>query len=106
MKHARTASAGTGTAVADAMPFVPTGATLGELREAVQGCRGCPLYRNATQAVLGEGRASARIVMVGEQPGDREDVAGRPFVGPGGCWIGPWKKPGSRARTFRACLKS
>jgi DNA polymerase len=50
----------------------------------VQRCRGCDLYRDATQAVLGEGRAAARVVFVGEQPGDREDLAGRPFVGPAG----------------------
>jgi uracil-DNA glycosylase family protein len=47
-------------------------------------CRRCPLYRNATQTVFGEGPASARIMLVGEQPGDQEDLAGRPFVGPAG----------------------
>jgi uracil-DNA glycosylase len=67
-----------------AAPFVPSGATLAELRTAVQGCEGCELYRHATQAVLGEGPPNARIVMVGEQPGDKEDLAGRPFVGPAG----------------------
>jgi uracil-DNA glycosylase len=70
-----------------AEPFVPRRATLPQLAAAVQGCRGCELYRNATQAVLGEGPASARIVMVGEQPGDREDLAGRPFVGPAGALL-------------------
>jgi DNA polymerase len=59
-------------------------ANLAQLREAVQQCRGCDLYRNATQAVLGEGRPRARIVLVGEQPGDKEDIAGLPFVGPAG----------------------
>lgn len=62
------------------------------LREAVQGCRGCDLYRNATQAVFGEiearGKSGARksvaVMMIGEQPGDREDIEGRPFVGPAG----------------------
>lgn len=54
------------------------------LREAVQGCRACDLYAQATQAVLGEGRPGARVMLVGEQPGDREDVQGRPFVGPAG----------------------
>ena len=68
----------------DASPFVPAGATLPQLRAAVQGCKGCELYRGATQAVLGEGPAGARIVMIGEQPGDKEDIAGRPFVGPAG----------------------
>jgi DNA polymerase len=67
-----------------AAPFVPQGATLPQLRDAAQACQGCELYKNATQAVLGEGPARARIVMVGEQPGDREDLAGRPFVGPAG----------------------
>jgi len=57
---------------------------MAQLRGAAQRCQGCELYRNATQAVLGEGPATARIVMVGEQPGDREDLAGRPFVGPAG----------------------
>jgi DNA polymerase len=50
----------------------------------VQGCRGCPLYANATQAVFGEGAAHAEVMLVGEQPGDQEDLAGRPFVGPAG----------------------
>ena len=54
------------------------------LREAVQTCRGCPLYREATQAVFGEGDASARVMIVGEVPGDFEDRAGAPFVGPAG----------------------
>ena len=64
--------------------FVPPHATLPVLREVVQDCRGCDLYRNATQAVLGEGPTNAHIMLVGEQPGDREDLAGRPFVGPAG----------------------
>jgi uracil-DNA glycosylase family protein len=64
--------------------YVPPGATLDRLCSAVQACRGCDLYRHATQAVCGEGRSNARIVMVGEQPGDKEDLAGKPFVGPAG----------------------
>jgi uracil-DNA glycosylase family protein len=64
--------------------FLPPRPTLPKMREAVQGCRGCPLYLGATQAVFGEGAADARIVLVGEQPGDREDVEGHPFVGPAG----------------------
>jgi uracil-DNA glycosylase len=68
----------------DATPYVPPGATLAELREAAQKCKGCELYRHATQAVLGEGPSRARILMVGEQPGDKEDLAGKPFVGPAG----------------------
>lgn len=67
-----------------AAPFVPARATLPQLAEAAQRCRGCELYRHATQAVLGEGPAAARVLMVGEQPGDKEDLAGRPFVGPAG----------------------
>jgi uracil-DNA glycosylase len=71
----------------DARPFVPQGADLAELWAAAQKCRGCDLYRHATQAVLGEGPPSARIVMVGEQPGDKEDLAGHPFVGPAGALL-------------------
>ncbi len=64
--------------------FIPAGASLEQLREAAQGCRGCDLYRHATQAVFGEGQTTPRLVMVGEQPGDKEDLAGHPFVGPAG----------------------
>ena len=67
-----------------AEPFVPERRTLPALREAVQGCRGCDLYRNATQAVFGEGARHAEVLFVGEQPGDQEDRAGVPFVGPAG----------------------
>jgi DNA polymerase len=58
--------------------------TLGGLRRAVHECRGCDLWRNATQAVFGEGLARADVMLVGEQPGDKEDLAGHPFVGPAG----------------------
>jgi uracil-DNA glycosylase len=67
-----------------AAAFLPDRKSLPALREAVQGCRGCDLYKNATQAVFGEGAAHAEVVLVGEQPGDKEDLAGRPFVGPAG----------------------
>ena len=67
-----------------AAPFLPARRTLPAMRAAVQGCRGCDLYKCATQAVFGEGAAHARIMLIGEQPGDAEDVAGRPFVGPAG----------------------
>jgi uracil-DNA glycosylase family protein len=67
-----------------AADFLPERRTMPSLREAVQGCRGCSLYANATQAVFGEGPAKAEIVMVGEQPGDQEDRRGKPFVGPAG----------------------
>lgn len=59
-------------------------ANLVEAREAVQACQRCPLYKHATQAVFGEGSRSAEVMFVGEQPGDQEDLAGRPFVGPAG----------------------
>jgi uracil-DNA glycosylase len=67
-----------------AAEFVPAHPTLTVLREAVQHCHGCDLYRFATQAVAGEGRRESRIVLIGEQPGDEEDKTGRPFVGPSG----------------------
>jgi len=57
---------------------------LDAVREEARGCRRCDLYRNATQTVFGEGPVGARIMLVGEQPGDQEDLAGRPFVGPAG----------------------
>lgn len=63
---------------------MPQKQTLPAMREAVQGCRGCGLYAHATQAVFGEGSAGAQVMLVGEQPGDREDLAGEPFVGPAG----------------------
>jgi uracil-DNA glycosylase family protein len=68
----------------DATPFLPERRSLKSLREASQGCRGCHLWQNATQTVFGEGRKAARVMLVGEQPGDREDQAGKPFVGPAG----------------------
>ncbi len=58
--------------------------SIAALREEAARCRACPLYKNATQTVFGEGRTTARIVFVGEQPGDREDLTGKPFVGPAG----------------------
>jgi DNA polymerase len=64
--------------------WVPDDPKLPALHEAVQGCRGCDLYRDATQAVMGSGDADAAVMLLGEQPGDREDVAGEPFVGPAG----------------------
>jgi uracil-DNA glycosylase len=68
----------------DATPFLPEKLTLDALREAAAGCRGCPLWRGATQTVFGEGLKRSRVMLVGEQPGDKEDRAGRPFVGPAG----------------------
>ncbi|ESY67743.1 MAG: uracil-DNA glycosylase [Mesorhizobium sp.] len=55
-----------------------------ELRETAEGCRRCPLWRNATQTVFGEGPDNAKVIFVGEQPGDQEDLVGKPFVGPAG----------------------
>lgn len=62
----------------------PQAQSLTELGKLVDGCIRCPLYRDATQAVPGEGRPGAPLMLVGEQPGDREDLDGRPFVGPAG----------------------
>jgi DNA polymerase len=67
-----------------ASAFLPDRLTLPSLREAVQRCEGCPLHANATQAVFGEGKLGAEVMLVGEQPGDQEDRAGAPFVGPAG----------------------
>jgi DNA polymerase len=67
-----------------AADFLPPKLTLKALREAAAGCRGCDLYKAATQTVFGEGKARASVMLVGEQPGDREDVEGEPFVGPAG----------------------
>ena len=64
--------------------FLPEQLTLPSLREAAEGCRGCDLWQNATQTVFGEGATKAALMLVGEQPGDREDVEGKPFVGPAG----------------------
>src|SRR3954462_2163740 len=68
----------------DATPFLPERRSLSSLRQAAAGCRGCHLWRHATQTVFGEGLKRARLMMVGEMPGDREDRAGKPFVGPAG----------------------
>jgi DNA polymerase len=67
-----------------ARDFVPPTDDLAELAEAAQGCKGCHLWEEATQTVFGEGPPAARVVLVGEQPGDKEDLAGEPFVGPAG----------------------
>jgi uracil-DNA glycosylase len=67
-----------------AAEFVPEGVGLDALRDAARSCRGCHLYENATQTVFSRGPASARLVLVGEQPGDVEDRRGEPFVGPAG----------------------
>jgi uracil-DNA glycosylase len=68
----------------DATPFLPERLSLKALRDAASGCRGCHLWRPAIQTVFGEGRKASRVMLVGEQPGDKEDQAGAPFVGPAG----------------------
>jgi uracil-DNA glycosylase family protein len=67
-----------------AEPLVPEAPSLPNLREAAAGCQACDLWKTGTQTVFGEGTRNAEIVFVGEQPGDKEDLAGRPFVGPAG----------------------
>lgn len=73
-----------GPAASSAAEFVPPGAGLDALREAAKSCRGCHLYEDATQTVFSRGPVTARLVLVGEQPGDVEDRRGEPFVGPAG----------------------
>ncbi len=72
------------TEKASAAPWVPPTHNLQQLRAAAPACRGCDLYRHATQVVFGEGPQDAKVVMVGEQPGDEEDQKGHPFIGPSG----------------------
>lgn len=67
-----------------AADFIPSRRSLSGLADAVQSCRGCPLYRDATQAVFGQGLKRARLMLVGEMPGNDEDLQGKPFVGPAG----------------------
>src|SRR5918911_1259264 len=67
-----------------AAEYLPERLTLPALREAAAGCRACPLWQTGTQTVFGEGAEHAEVVFVGEQPGDQEDLEGRPFVGPAG----------------------
>jgi uracil-DNA glycosylase len=67
-----------------AAPLIPARPTLPKLRQAAARCRACDLWERGTQTVFGEGSSRARVMLVGEQPGDREDIEGRPFVGPAG----------------------
>ncbi|MDB5600048.1 MAG: Uracil-DNA glycosylase superfamily protein [Xanthobacteraceae bacterium] len=80
----RPASKSRRTRQTDADAPVPVPRSLSALKAEAADCRRCPLYRNATQTVFGEGPARAAVMFVGEQPGDQEDLAGRPFVGPAG----------------------
>jgi uracil-DNA glycosylase family protein len=73
-------SVDTGTAT----EYLPERLSLASLREAAAGCQACPLWRTGTQTVFGEGAARSELMLVGEQPGDREDREGHPFVGPAG----------------------
>jgi DNA polymerase len=82
--HRRSKAQEGGTATA----LIPTRPTLSSLRRAAAGCTACELFRDATQTVFGEGSRRAALMLVGEQPGDKEDRAGRPFVGPAGGLLG------------------
>jgi len=73
--------------VRSAAKYVPEKRSLRSLREAARGCRGCDLYKRATQTVFGEGKARAKLMFVGEQPGNSEDLQGHPFVGPAGALL-------------------
>jgi DNA polymerase len=74
----------TGEETSGADALIPERPTLKTLREAAAGCRACPLWKTGTQTVFGEGLKRARLMLIGEQPGDREDIEGHPFVGPAG----------------------
>ncbi len=74
----------TARAVSTAATFLPERLTLKDLRVAAAGCTACPLYETGTQTVFGEGLKKSEVMLIGEQPGDKEDLAGRPFVGPAG----------------------
>lgn len=71
-------------AAVSALTFLPERITMTSLREASRHCEGCPLFQNATQTVFGEGRLASRVFLIGEQPGNDEDLQGKPFVGPAG----------------------
>ena len=70
--------------VPTAAPYVPNSSSLNDLRSAARECKGCHLWEHGTQTVFGEGRQSLGLMLVGEQPGDQEDLAGHPFIGPAG----------------------
>jgi len=89
--------------------WIPERPTLRRLARAADDCRACPLYRGASQAVLGEGDSRARLMLVGEMPGDEEDREGRPFVGPAGRFLdkllaGSWWSALSNERRGRGEL--
>src|SRR5207244_3928437 len=68
----------------NAAPLVPEKPTVQKLQSAAANCQACDLWKLATQTVFGEGNPKSRVMLVGEQPGDQEDIQGRPFVGPAG----------------------
>jgi uracil-DNA glycosylase len=74
----------TGEETSGADALIPERPTLPSLREAAAGCKACPLHKTGTQTAFGEGLKRARLMLIGEQPGDREDIEGHPFVGPAG----------------------
>ena len=78
--HGRRANENAGTAA----PLIPPRSTIAKLQEAARGCRACPLWKTGKQTVFGEGSRHAKVVFIGEQPGNDEDLAGKPFVGPAG----------------------
>src|SRR2546423_2612149 len=71
-------------AAVSGLQFLPRRVSMTSLREAARECEGCPLFKDATQTVFGRGPTSARLVLVGEQPGNDEDLQGEPFIGPAG----------------------
>lgn len=75
------------TPAPSAADFLPARLSLSALRQAAAGCTGCALYRDATQTVFGEGPRQAHVLLIGEQPGDKEDLEGKPFVGPAGALL-------------------
>ena len=76
---------------------MPDRFSLAAVRSAAAACRGCPLYAEATQTVFGDGKLTSEVMLVGEQPGDQEDLAGEPFVGPAGTAA----RPGARGGRYR-----
>src|SRR4051812_2591666 len=70
--------------IGTAAPLIPRRPTISKLQQAARGCQACPLWKTGTQTVFGEGSRHAKVVFVGEQPGNDEDLAGKPFVGPAG----------------------
>ena len=84
-----------------AAPLIPPRPTLASLRKAAATCKACDLWKRGTQTVFGEGQPNAKVMFVGEQPGDREDIVGRPFVGAAGNYFTRrWRKRASIGAMF------